>query len=216
MKKHDLTKTFPSTFSYDEGEGGVSLDQRWREHWHPRPVCDEILANAPTTVQIVGASTSATEIARNIGPFVHQLVVSALPNPLRDACGLKIVFRYPPNAETVPEIASFHPLTRYDVGIRDGRIELINGSGLEGIDEARSSWRLDIAGIRSFLPKQAHLDNLYWMGHYIHDPTLAYATAVRSWTHGRYQSAAFAKVREGTAHLPSRARVWDDYTKGKY
>ncbi|KAJ6543365.1 FAD/NAD-P-binding domain-containing protein [Mycena vulgaris] len=168
------------------------------------------------TVLIVGASASATEIARHLSPFVGRLVVSARPNPIRDAYRLDIVFRYPANAEVVPEIARFEPLVRHDAGIRDGSIHLVNGSILHGIDEiilATGYHR------NTFLPElvnPATLDNLHWTGHYINDPTLAYATAVRPWTHGRYQSAAFAKVWAGTARLPSRARMWADYTSGKY
>ncbi|KAJ7124604.1 FAD/NAD-P-binding domain-containing protein [Mycena crocata] len=168
------------------------------------------------TILIVGASTSAAEIARTIGPFVHRLIISARPNPIRDAYGLEIVFRYPDNAEIVPEIAAFEPLVRYDAGIKDGRIRLVNGTVLQGIDEI-----ILATGYRrnTFLPKLVDpetMSNLHWTGHYIHDPTLAYAHAVRPWTHGRYQSAAVARVWAGKARLPSHARTWDDYTQQKY
>lgn len=46
--------------------------------------------------------------------------------------------RFPQNAELIPEIKSFGPLETYDQGIKDGKIELINGTVLEGIDEASS------------------------------------------------------------------------------
>lgn len=60
------------------------------------------------------------------------------PNPLLDAYGLDIIFRYPQNAEVIPEIAAFRPLGRYDAGIKHGKIELVNDTVLEGIDEVRS------------------------------------------------------------------------------
>jgi hypothetical protein len=37
----------PVTYSYEEGDGGLSLDERWREHWKPRPVWYDMLINAP-------------------------------------------------------------------------------------------------------------------------------------------------------------------------
>ncbi|KAJ7190186.1 FAD/NAD-P-binding domain-containing protein [Mycena pura] len=356
----DLPENLPATYFYGEGDDGISLDERWRAHWHPRPVWNDMHLNAPTlitelpgvkypantpwaasvhavqrlvrayasmhslnandepstpnvapvtsystrverlrkcnatatwvltlrrmqhlpesgrlrvdfweehfdavvvatghfpephvpaiagiedwsktqsgghwsmthvqsfrraedyagkTVLIVGASVSATEIARYIGPVVRQLIVSARPNPFRDAYGLDIVLRWPDNAEIAPEIEEFEPLERYDAGIAAGRIRLLNGTVLQGVDEI-----ILATGYRrnTFLPdlvNPATMDNLHWTGHYIHDPTLAYAHAVRPWTHGRYQSAGFAKVWAGSARLPSRARMWADYRAKKY
>ncbi|KAJ7451331.1 FAD/NAD-P-binding domain-containing protein [Mycena latifolia] len=167
------------------------------------------------TVLIVGASVSATDIARRISPVVHRLIVSIRQNPIRDAYGLDILLSWPANAELVPEIAAFQLLSRHDAGINDGRIRLANGTVLQGVDEV-----LLATGYRAntFLPElvnPATMNNLHWTGHYIHDPTLAFATAA-PWTYGRYQSTAFAKVWAGTARLPSRARMWEDYISGKY
>ncbi|KAJ7662436.1 hypothetical protein B0H17DRAFT_1144307 [Mycena rosella] len=184
------------------------------------------------TVLIVGASITATDIARRISPFVHRLIVSVRGSRFRDAYGIDILLRWPPNAELVPEIAAFQPLVLHSAGISDGEIRLVNGTTLRGIDEVRAEPTYGIpadvqpqillaTGYRrnTFLPDQVNpvtLDNLHWTGHYIHDPTLAYATVSSPWQHGRYQSAAFAKVWAGTARLPSRARMWEDYSTGKY
>jgi hypothetical protein len=46
--------------------------------------------------------------------------------------------RFPNMTEFVPEIASFKPLKKHTAGIRDGKIHLINGSILQGIDEVRA------------------------------------------------------------------------------
>lgn len=51
---------------------------------------------------------------------------------------------------------------------------------------------------------------LHWTGHYIQDPTLAFAH-VRPWTTGRYQILGFAKVWKGTARLPSEKRMFELY-----
>jgi hypothetical protein len=61
------------------------------------------------------------------------------PNRVRDSYGLDIIFRLPSNAETVPEIAAFEPLARYDAGITAGKIWLVNGTILHGIDEVSPS-----------------------------------------------------------------------------
>lgn len=51
---------------------------------------------------------------------------------------------------------------------------------------------------------------LHWTGHYIPDPTLAFAN-VRPWTTGRFQMLGFAKVWKGTARLPSEKRMFELY-----
>lgn len=106
---------------------------------------------AGKTVLIVGASVSASEIARDVSPFVHRIIASVrvsflyiqvsnysahsqpskVPRPPR----LRSLSRFPNITEFVPEIASFKPLKTHADGIRSGKIHLINGSILQGIDE---------------------------------------------------------------------------------
>ncbi|KAJ7429748.1 FAD/NAD-P-binding domain-containing protein [Mycena latifolia] len=167
------------------------------------------------TVLIVGASVSA-DIARSIAPFVRRLIISVRPSPARRAYGFDILLRFPEKTELIPEISSFDPLDGFDQGIKNGKIRLANGTVLEGVDEI-----ILATGYRpnTFLPDLVDplkLDNLHWTGHYIHDPTLAYAYAARPWTHGKYQSYGFAKVWTGTARLPSRKQMWQDHQAGKY
>ncbi|KAJ6585525.1 hypothetical protein B0H19DRAFT_1250331 [Mycena capillaripes] len=156
---------------------------------------------ADKTVLIVGASVSASEIARDIGPFAHRIIASIRPPTNRSGMRQRSLSRFPNITEFVPEIASFKPLKTHTNGIRDGKIHLINGSVLQGIDEI-----ILATGFRSY-PLYPHNsttrrpENIYWTGHYIPDPTLAY-TIGRPWTMGRYQSYGFAKVWEGTARLP--------------
>ncbi|KAJ7150663.1 FAD/NAD-P-binding domain-containing protein [Mycena filopes] len=166
---------------------------------------------AGKTVLIVGAAVSATDIARTIAPFTKRLIVSTRPNKARDAYGYDILFAFPDKAEIVSEIASFEPLDAEDVGIQAGKIVLANGTVLEGIDEI-----ILATGYRPnpFIP--GALDHLHWTGHYIDDPTLAYAFTARTWTHGGYQSLAFAKVWTGKARLPSREQMARDHANKKY
>ncbi|KAJ7474908.1 FAD/NAD-P-binding domain-containing protein [Mycena latifolia] len=167
------------------------------------------------TVLIVGASVSATEIAQSIAPFTHRLIASVRSNHALEVTGRSLLFAFPENAEIVPEISSFEPLNGKTVGIKDSKIRLANGTILEGIDEI-----ILATGYRrnTFLPGLVNptLSNLHWTGHYIHDPTLAYASAPHPWTQGRYQSYGFAKVWTGKARLPSHKRMWQDYQDSKY
>ncbi|KAJ7333258.1 FAD/NAD-P-binding domain-containing protein [Mycena albidolilacea] len=171
---------------------------------------------AGKTVLIVGASVSATHLSRIIAPFAHRLVASIRPNKYRDGYGLDILFSFAAKTEIVPEIASFEPLDGNDAGIRAGRITLVDGTILDGIDEVilATGYRTD-----TFLPDLVNprtVDNLDWTGHYIHDPTLAYMFTGNPWTHAGYQGYAFAKVWTGKARLPSRERMWRDYENKKY
>ncbi|KAJ7823080.1 FAD/NAD(P)-binding domain-containing protein [Mycena olivaceomarginata] len=313
-------KEFPATKFYEEGEDCITLDERWRAHWQPRPhnpdtpwllsahdlernvrayaslhglnsndepsspplppdnviggprnstqwssppaisprprflksrhrqlehgegerpIQHDSLAIVPPSralcwqVLIVGASVSATHLSRIIAPFAHRLVASIrvgsaqlLPGPIslsfyqpnkyRDGYGLDILFSFAAKTEIVPEIASFEPLDGNDAGIRAGRIKLVDGTILDGIDEVilATGYRTD-----TFLPDLVNprtLDNLDWTGHYIHDPTLAYMFTGNAWTHAGYQGYAFAKVWTGKARLPSRERMWRDYENKKY
>ncbi|KAJ7722992.1 FAD/NAD-P-binding domain-containing protein [Mycena metata] len=153
---------------------------------------------AGKTVLIVGASVSASEIARDLGPFVHRIIASVrYPRPPR----LRSLSRFPNITEFVPEIASFEPLKSHAEGIRSGRIHLMNGSILQGVDEI-----ILATGYRShslYPPNTTtrRPENISWTGHYVPDPTLAF-TIGRPWTVGRYQSYGLAKVWEGSAPLP--------------
>ncbi|KAJ7730490.1 FAD/NAD-P-binding domain-containing protein [Mycena maculata] len=168
------------------------------------------------TVLIVGASISATEIARAIVPFTDRLIASVRSNSVAQGRGLDILLSFPEKTEIVPEILSFEPLKGDDAGIRAGIIHLLNGTTLTGIDEI-----ILATGYRSntFLPDLVNprtLSNLHWTGHYIDDPTLAYTSLGRPWTHGRYQSYGLAKVWTGTARLPNQKQMWQDYQARKY
>ncbi|KAJ7662438.1 hypothetical protein B0H17DRAFT_1144309 [Mycena rosella] len=262
----------------------ATLDGEWSEAISC-PVLPASRALFWKTVLIVGASVTATDIARRISPFVRRLIVCARGskpprhspflsshvsvNSIRDAYDLDILSRWPSNAELVPEIAAFQPLILHSAGISDGEIRLVNGTVLYGIDEITkqklpfkilstweynsSLWTKKNTKIISSLspgPKSKHqirkskpvleyflsvkissspvvhparFDNFTgrvitsMIPRWRTQPHAKHVTAVSSpWRHGRYQSAAFAKVWAGTARLPSPARMWEDYSTGKY
>ncbi|KAJ7615052.1 FAD/NAD-P-binding domain-containing protein [Mycena polygramma] len=170
------------------------------------------------TVLIVGASVSASEIARDISPYASSIIASIRPHDNLHPFQLRSLLRFPNVTKFVPEIAHFGPLASgaHDKGIKDGEIHLKNGTILRGIDEVILATGYIHSNI--FLPNftsDGQPTDLHWTGHYIPDPTLAY-TNVRPWTIGKYQSYAFAKVWEGTAHLPTQKQMRDDYESGKY
>ncbi|KAJ7136167.1 FAD/NAD-P-binding domain-containing protein [Mycena epipterygia] len=168
------------------------------------------------TVLIVGASVSASEIARDIAPYTQRIIASIRPHDNLHPFQLRSLRRFPDVTEFFPEIARFEPLAAHDKGIKGGSIHLVNGTVLQGIDEVILATGYIHSNI--FLPNftsNGQPANLHWTGHYIPDPTLAY-TNVRPWTIGKYQSYAFAKVWEGTAHLPAEKRMREDYDNGKY
>ncbi|KAF7289957.1 Dimethylaniline monooxygenase [Mycena indigotica] len=183
------------------------------------------------TILIVGASVSASEIARDIAPFTKtlytsirvsshifhdKLLTNSQPHAKLSPFQLRSRLRFPEIATVVPEIKSFEPLVDHKKGIKDGKIHLVNGSVLTGIDEiilATGYIRSKTFGPN--LTADGQPEDLHWTGHWIPDPTLAF-TNVRSWTIGKYQSYAFAKVWEGTAHLPPQWEMQKDYDDRKY
>ncbi|KAJ7808152.1 FAD/NAD-P-binding domain-containing protein [Mycena olivaceomarginata] len=83
------------------------------------------LSGMRASVLIVGSSVSASEIARDISPYTDRLIASVRLS----------LSRFPNATEIVPEIAFFEPLKTHTNGIRNGKIYLINGTVLQGIDE---------------------------------------------------------------------------------
>lgn len=82
----------------------------------------------------MGASTSAGEISRDIGPHVQKVYVSirdTVPSERRAIFNLR-VYR---DAERIPEIEELQPLESLTEGIQKGHILLKNGSVITGIDE---------------------------------------------------------------------------------
>ncbi|KAJ7738333.1 FAD/NAD-P-binding domain-containing protein [Mycena metata] len=173
------------------------------------------------TILLVGASISASEIARDIGPFVHRLLASVRDTPNRPGVRQRSLTRFPAITEFIPEIASFEPLQKHGDGIRKGKIHLVNGSVMQGVDEIILA--TGFQGYSLYPPNTSGLpllhflrsnpcrttwrpQNLYFTGHWIPDSTIAY-TNRRPWTLGRYQSYAFAKVWEGSARLPSPEQI---------
>ncbi|KAF8215144.1 hypothetical protein K438DRAFT_1800780 [Mycena galopus ATCC 62051] len=162
---------------------------------------------AGKTVLIVGASVSASEIARDISPFAQRIVASI--RPPKDRRRQRILVKFPNTTEFVPEIAFFEPLQSHTDGIHSGKIHLINGSVLQGFDEIILATGFGGSGLYPPNLTTHRPKNISWTGHYDEDPTLAY-TLGRPWTIGRYQSYGFAKFWEGKARLPTPVPIKEE------
>lgn len=44
--KPDVPEDLPKVHEYTEGDDGLSLEQRWREHWNPSPVWEHLVSNS--------------------------------------------------------------------------------------------------------------------------------------------------------------------------
>ncbi|KAJ7128044.1 FAD/NAD-P-binding domain-containing protein [Mycena filopes] len=171
---------------------------------------------AGKTVLIVGSSISATEIGRSILPLAHKVFASVRESKHHDK--MKEIIAFADGIEVVPEILFFQPLDVNSTGIQSGRLHLLNGTILGGLDmiilatgyRANSFHPDSIFSCPESSVNRVTKGNLHWTGHYIRDPTLAYST-VLAWTHGRYQSAGFARVWTGKARLPSQQQMWKEY-----
>ncbi|KAJ7770517.1 FAD/NAD-P-binding domain-containing protein [Mycena metata] len=174
---------------------------------------------AGKTVLIVGSSISATQIGRSIFALAHRVFASVRvrTSDCKHHDRQKEVAKFEQQIELVPEISFFEPLNENSIGIQAGRIHLLNGTILQGIDMIILATGYQLP---SFFPARVEYqgssvnpltqDNLHWTGHYIKDPTLAYSL-VRPWTHGRYQSTGFARVWTGKVRLPGQHQMWKEY-----
>ena len=46
----ELPSTFPHVEIYTDGQDGRTVDERWREHWVPRPVWKNLHTNSPISI----------------------------------------------------------------------------------------------------------------------------------------------------------------------
>lgn len=45
-----LPDKIPASIIYEDGQDGLTLDERWREHWAPRPVWNSLHTNSPAVI----------------------------------------------------------------------------------------------------------------------------------------------------------------------
>ncbi|KAJ7474923.1 hypothetical protein FB451DRAFT_1366938 [Mycena latifolia] len=144
------------------------------------------------------------------------------------------IFRFPGKPGIVPEISSLKPLNGNTVRIKDGKSRLVDGTTLEGIDEIilatgyRRNPRSSIcyALFNILLEPSVNpvtFDNLHWTGHYIHDPTLTYASGEggshlvicaprsRICQHPTHGENKFAQDWTGKARLSYHKQIWRDH-----
>ncbi|KAF9043300.1 hypothetical protein BJ165DRAFT_1405635 [Panaeolus papilionaceus] len=186
------------------------------------------------TVLVVGASTSGGEISRDIIRHVSKIYQSVRPSksPILERPQIDFLGRLPRNVTIVPEIKRFHPVGS---NIRDGCVELVNGTVISGIDRIifATGFRYtypflpqyhnsslgpkdhaDPDAIQPIVTDGSHLRSLYLDAFYIPDPTLTFINAnfgMQSFTYAEFVSLAIAKVWAGKADFPSTAALWRNY-----
>lgn len=181
-------------------------------------------------VLIIGASVSASEIARDIAPHVTAFSISIRDHERNTYMQRRSLRRLPPNITHIPEIASFGSIPVNATGIQELNINLLNKTTIRGFDEiifatgfVRSLPFLadyhnsTIKGreepevkVHPIITDGGSLRSLYWTGHYIPDPTLAFKIG-RVWTVGTYHALLLARTWKGKARLPNERLRWDGY-----
>ncbi|KAH8813506.1 FAD/NAD(P)-binding domain-containing protein [Flagelloscypha sp. PMI_526] len=184
-------------------------------------------------VIVVGAGPSATEVSRDVNKVVNASYLSVRTSKDTRIPRSFFLSRVPSNTTVVGEIKSFRPIT-LNQGIRDGVIELVNGTLLTGIDTIimGTGYRYGFPFLSQYhnssvvgddipdVPEQplvtdgTHVRSLFYDVFYIDQPTIGFLnlnTGMQAFTYGRYTSTVLAKVWSGHASLPSKKRQWDHF-----
>ncbi|KAJ7062017.1 FAD/NAD(P)-binding domain-containing protein [Mycena amicta] len=193
--------------------GTVSHSRQYR-----RP---QIFSNE--TVVVVGAGTSAVEIAREINQYGRHIYQSVrAPNPqLPIDLSRAQLRRLPANVTVVPEIRAFHA--------NNASIELLNGTFLRGITRVvfGTGFHYSFPFLPQFHASAAsnknpivtdgtHLRALHEDFLYIEEPTIGFLSmnwGMQSFTYAEYLSLALAKVWSHKAVLPRTEELWQIYDK---
>ncbi|KAH8827551.1 FAD/NAD(P)-binding domain-containing protein [Flagelloscypha sp. PMI_526] len=183
-------------------------------------------------ILIVGAGNSATEISRDINHVAVRSYLSIRPTETRRRW-YGSLSRVPSNTSIVGEIKRFHPIAKGG-SIEDGRVELLNGTIITGIDTFifgtgfryafpflsqyhNSSVKGDeIPDVdeQPIVTDGTHVRSLFFDVWYINQPTIAFLNlnlGMQSFVYAKYISTALAKVWTGKAELPSSAKQWEHF-----
>ncbi|KAF9047111.1 FAD/NAD(P)-binding domain-containing protein [Hymenopellis radicata] len=155
------------------------------------------------TVLVVGASVSAVEVARDINTYAHKVYQSV-------------------------RIKAFGSVD----DISDGKIELVNGTVLTGIDHIifatgyrysypylsqyhNSSLGPDDRDPQAIVTDGTHVRSLFLDFLYIEEPTIGFINAnqgIQTFVYSEYTSLALARIWQGHAKLPDRKtlREWHE------
>lgn len=201
-----------------------------REYRRPEAV-------AGKNVMIIGGSISASGVATDMHKHTKSVMASIRlhPNqpPSWDATFMGL---FPENMTFVPEVDHFSSLSLAtkqkgsSIGAQDIKLTLKNGTVLTGFDHIilATGYRYSfpflhglhndtIKGfdepetkIAPVITDGTHRRSLHWTGHYIADPTLAFAS-YEPWELGPYQALGFAKTWDGKANLPNVDEMWSTY-----
>ncbi|KAK7049907.1 hypothetical protein VNI00_005337 [Paramarasmius palmivorus] len=178
------------------------------------------------TVLIVGAAASGAEIGAELSPIVKELIVSTRPDNAT-APHYPLSFytpRLPANTTMIGEIARFHSLPDAANGLKEGEIELTNGTIISGVDEFIfcTGFRFTFPFLPQYMsrepknPKEVlvtdgtHIRNLHLDLFFISQPTIGFVginAGTQTFTFTTYLAAALSSVWSGYAKLPSQSEM---------
>ncbi|KII91643.1 hypothetical protein PLICRDRAFT_105338 [Plicaturopsis crispa FD-325 SS-3] len=212
----------------------------WAEKW-PSHVFHSRSYRAPEgwankTLLVVGVSISASEISREVAPFVDKLYQSVRELPKNNDSQTFPSFtrkyqlrRLPEKAEVVPEIERLE-VPGEGEDISKGKVVLKNGTVLTGIDgiilgtgyrytfpflpqyhNASLGTNITETRVAPLVTDGTHIRSLFLDTFYIPDPTLAFININRlvgDFTWGAYQALAISKYWKGRIEIPSQEEQW--------
>lgn len=127
--QRDVPSVLPATRYYVEGDDGLSLDYRWREHWKPRPIWHSLHTNSPAVI---------TELADV--PYLpdHKWVISAhiIQNHVRAYASVHRL-----NVDDYPIVPGAHRVASYSTRVEklvksdDGKSWVLTLRRLERLQE---------------------------------------------------------------------------------
>ncbi|KKY21586.1 putative fad dependent [Phaeomoniella chlamydospora] len=184
-----------------------------------------------TNVLLIGGSTSATDIAKELGPIAKRIWQSTRNGPFDHPA-----FELPKNASRVAEIASFGPLQCNNASSTaiPGTVTLVDGSVLENVDRvivctgyqfslpflSAEYHRDDVAAKdaddKVLITDGTMLHNLHRDIFYIPDPSLIFVGVpfrIATFSLFEFQAIAVAAFLSGQATLPSQAEMRAEYDR---
>ncbi|OCF42673.1 hypothetical protein I317_03532 [Kwoniella heveanensis CBS 569] len=190
-------------------------------------------------VIVVGASASATGISIDINSYaaISYLSIRHSDDPRAPVSRQTHLTTVPSNTTFIGEIKAFHPV-HHGQTISEGKIELLNGSVITGVDQlifgtgfryafpflpqyhntsgaAAGNHPIDSeSGEQPIVTDGTHLRSLYLDTFYIDQPTIAFQgqnVGIQTFVYGKYAGEAIARVWDGKARLPNRASMWGHF-----
>ncbi|KIY67976.1 FAD/NAD(P)-binding domain-containing protein [Cylindrobasidium torrendii FP15055 ss-10] len=147
-----IPKEIPRVKYYAEGDEGRTLDERWREHWQPRPIWNSLTTNSPAVI---------TELSEVPYKPDHTWVISAhlIQSHVR---AYAAVHRLGPHDTPSPDShLRFSPVTSYSTRV----VHATRRPQSEAAADGEGKWTLTLQKY-TYLPESARLKAEWWTEHF--------------------------------------------------